>query len=122
MFFWVALNENVKLAKILWTIKEICLNPKSLLVLQKSYLSLRNLAQTFPHGPVIVKVLQRNAWNDIANWRTKQLNNYTRSQLHALTTTNSRIKKWDLLESCQSFAHDFFFNAYIWRALAGLIF
>ena len=28
MFIWVALNENVKQAKILWTMKVICLNPK----------------------------------------------------------------------------------------------
>ena len=27
MFIWVALNENAKQAKILWTIAEICLNP-----------------------------------------------------------------------------------------------
>ena len=33
--------------------REICLNPKSLLERQKSYLTLRNLAQTFPHGPLI---------------------------------------------------------------------
>ena len=73
---------------------------------EKSYLILRSLAQSFLHGPKIWKVMQRNAWNDIANWRTKQLNNYTKSKLHALTTTNSRIKKWDLLENCQRFAHE----------------
>ena len=111
-----------KQAKILWTIIEICLNPKSLLELRKTCLILRNLANTFPHGPMMWKVMQRNAWNDIANWRTKQLNNYTKSQLHALTTTKSRIKKWDLLENCQRFAHKLFLNAHIWRALVGLIF
>ena len=35
----------------------------------------------------------------------KQLNSYTKSQHHALTTTNSRKKKWDLLDNCQRFAH-----------------
>ena len=35
MFIWVALNENVKQAKILWTIIEIRLNPESLLGLRK---------------------------------------------------------------------------------------
>ena len=35
----------------------------------------------------------------IANWRTKLLNNDTQSQLHELTTINSKKKKWDLLES-----------------------
>ena len=35
MSIWVALKENVKQAKILWTTTVICLNPKSLLELQK---------------------------------------------------------------------------------------
>ena len=30
--------------------------------------------------------MRRNAWKDIANWRTKLLNHYTQSQLHELTT------------------------------------
>ena len=62
-----------------------------------------NLTRTFLHGPVKWKVMQRNAWKDIANWQTKHLNSYTKSQHHALTTTNSRMKKWDLFENCQKF-------------------
>ena len=38
----VALKENVKRAKMLWTITEICLNPKRLLELQKSCIIPRN--------------------------------------------------------------------------------
>ena len=76
MFFWVALNENVKQAKILWTIFEICLNPKSLLGLRKSHLILINLAQTFPHGPNGVdghakKWVER--YCELANKTTQQL-------------------------------------------------
>ena len=59
-------NENAKQAKILWTIKGI--------------------------RPVTWKVMQRNAWEDIANLRTKQPNSNTKSQHHALTTTNSKKK------------------------------
>ena len=40
-----------------------------------------------------MEVMQRSAWKDIANWRTKQLNTYTKSQHHALTTTSSKKKK-----------------------------
>ena len=80
---WVALNESAKRAKILSSIKEMCLNKQSLQEQKKSYLSLRNLAQTFPHCPMIWKVMQRNVWSDIANWRTEQLNSYTNAQLHA---------------------------------------
>ena len=50
-------------------------------------------------GPMTWKVMQRNVWKDIAKWRTRRLNNYTKSQHHALTTTTSRKKKWDLLEN-----------------------
>ena len=41
------------------------------------------LGDTFLHGLMLWKVMQRSAWNDIANWRTEQLNNYYLSQLHA---------------------------------------
>ena len=40
---------------------------KSLLELRKSYLILRNMAQSFLHGLMIRKVMQRNVWSDIAN-------------------------------------------------------
>ena len=51
---------------------EKCLNPESLLELPKSYFFLSNLAQTALHGPLTWKVMQRNAWRDIANLRIKR--------------------------------------------------
>ena len=57
---------------------------------------------------MIWKVMQRNVWKDIANWQTKQLSSYTKSQHHALTATNSRKKKWHLFENCQQFARRLF--------------
>ena len=52
-----------------------------------------NLMRTlFLHGPMTWKVVQGNAWKDISNWQTKQLNSYTKSQHHALTTINSKRK------------------------------
>ena len=53
---------------------------------KKSCLILRNLVHTFPHGPVIWKVMQRNVWNDVATWRTKPPSNCTKLQLHAVMT------------------------------------
>ena len=41
----------------------------------------------------------------IVSWRLKQRNNYTKSQRHALMTTNSKKKNWGHLEDCQQFAH-----------------
>ena len=98
---WVALKENAKRSKILWTITEICLNPESLLEQKKSYLVQGNQTQTSLHGPMIWKVTLRNVWSDIASWRTKQPSICTKLQLHALMTINSKKKNWDLLENCQ---------------------
>ena len=80
---------------------EVCFDPQSLQELLKSYPILWNLAQTFSHGPMMWKVMQRNAWSNIANWRTAPLNSFSKSRLHALTTINLSKKKWDLLETCQ---------------------
>ena len=64
-------------------------------------------------GLMTWKVMQRNAWKDIANWQKKQLNTKTKSQLHVQTTTKSRKRIWDLLENCQKYAHKWFCNASI---------
>ena len=65
--------------------------------------------------------MQRSAWKNNANWRTKQLKNYTKSQLHVLTAINLEKKKMDRLENCQRFGHWLFWHAYIWVALVDLI-
>ena len=78
MFILVALNENAKQAKILLTITGICGNRGSLQEGWKSDFIQKNLKQTFLHGPMTWKVMQRNAWRDNAKWQTKQLNSYTK--------------------------------------------
>ena len=82
MSLWVALKENVRLARILWIITEVCSNLGFLLELWKNYQKLElqgNLTRTlFLHGPMILKVMKRSAWKDIANWRTQQLNNFSK--------------------------------------------
>ena len=60
MFIWVVPNENVKQAKILWTITDICLNPKSVLELEKIFLKpelQENLMQILLHGLMKWKVI-----------------------------------------------------------------
>ena len=73
-------------------------------------------------GPMTRKVTRRNVWKDIANLQKKRLNNFIKSQLHVLTSTTSKKKKWDLSENCQKYAHKLFWNACIWPALVDLIF
>ena len=68
------------------------------------------------------KVMQRNAWTDVANLRIKQLSNETKSQLHALTTINLKKKKFDQLENCPQFARKLFWNVHVWHVLVDLIF
>ena len=85
------LNENVKPANILWTKIEMCLNQKSLQEPLKSYVTLRNLAQTFLHGSMIWKVMQRNVWNDFVSWQTGVLDS-TKYPLHALMIIISKKK------------------------------
>ena len=46
-------------------------------------------------------------WSDIANRRTKQASNCTKSQLHALMTIHSKKENWDLLENCQKVCSEF---------------
>ena len=61
-------------------------------------------------GPMTWKVMQRNAWRDIANFRIKQLSNFTKSRRHAWMIINSKMKKMDQLESCPQFAHNVFWK------------
>ena len=56
-----------------------------------------NSAEVMPkrylHGPTTWKVMQRNAWKDVAHWRTKRLNNNTKLQRHAWMTINLKKRK-----------------------------
>ena len=84
--FWVVLNENVRLARILWTITKTCSNPKCLLELWKNFqkpeFQEKLMRTLFLHGPTVWKVMPRNAWSDIVSWPTGQLNNSTKYLLN----------------------------------------
>ena len=66
VFFWVGIKENGKLARILWTITEVCSNQGFLPGLQKNCQKQkprRNLMpEQYLHGLMTWKVMQRNAW------------------------------------------------------------
>ena len=84
MFNLVALKENVRLARILWIITEVCSNPGFLAGLwkcQKQKPRGNLMPKRYLHGPMTWKVMQRNAWKDIANWRIK-----TTQQLYKVAT------------------------------------
>ena len=88
IFIWVALSENAKQAKILWTVAGICSNPGCQLKVHENLIQ-TNLKHTCPHVCTIWKIMQRNVWQDLANLQTKRLNNCTKSQRHVWMTINS---------------------------------
>ena len=59
---------------------EMCLNLESQQAQKKNFFVQGILTQTFSHGSMTWKVMQRSAWKDIANWRTKLSSNCTKSQ------------------------------------------
>ena len=79
MFIWVALKENAKQAKYIEDNYRNMFESRMSGGGKEDYLIQRNLKQTFPDGPMTWKVMQRNAWKDIANMQTQRLNNHTQS-------------------------------------------
>ena len=81
MWIWVALKENVKSARILWIITEVCSNREFPPGLQKNCQKQKPRTNLMPerylHCPMTWKVMQSNAWKDIASWQTGRLNNST---------------------------------------------
>ena len=60
------------------------------------------MPKRYLHGPMMWKVMQGNAWKDVANLRIKQLNNCTKSRRHAQMTSNLGKKKgicWRIVHS-----------------------
>ena len=120
MCTWAALNDNVKQAKILWTITEPCLNREFPEEQLKNHHAQKIWA--FLRGHMIWQVIRRNVWNDIVSWQTRRLNNSRKYQLIVLTTIMSKKKNWNPCEICQKYALKLFWNAYTWHVLEDLIF
>ena len=105
MFYWVVLNENVKLSK------DVVDNCKNMFESRISAGAVEKLSETrfsgklmrtlFLRCPMIWKVMLRSAWEDILSWRVKQRNNYTKSHRHALMTTNLQKNRisWRIVNS-----------------------
>ena len=83
-FIWDALNVNANQMTQLLNSTKRCLNPEFPQEQLKNYHTRKIFL--FLHGPTIWKDMLKNAWNYIANWQTKRLNNSTKYQLLALTT------------------------------------
>ena len=86
------LQNHVRIANFCGWIREITIPSKS------SYFFM-----VLWHARSCKEIRGKILWTDV-----KHLNSYTNSQHHALTTINSRKKKWDLSETCQRFAHKLF--------------
>ena len=83
-FYWVAFNETAKRTEIVKNYRYVWIQDLSLQEIIKNFQFPRNRTHIFPHGLMTWKVMQRNVWKDVANWQTRQRNNHTESQHHAL--------------------------------------
>ena len=103
MFIWIALPENVK--------QDLVDNYTNMFESKISTGATEKLLYSEKLGANISSLsydMEGNAKKCVERYcklAYKQLNSYTKSQHHALTTTISRKKKWDLLENCPRFAH-----------------
>ena len=88
MYTWAALKDNVKEAKILWTSAEPCLNREFPRAELKNFHNLRIF--TSLHGLMIWLVMQRNACEDIANFRIRQLKEKQKWSEEKLHLENAR--------------------------------
>ena len=81
----------------LWIIAKVCFESRisagATEKCQKQKLRWNLLLKRYLHGPATWKDTQRNASKDIANLSSKQLSNKTKSQRHAWTTINLKMKK-----------------------------
>ena len=126
MFLCVALKENARLARIWWIIRNMfesrifCLGCGKI-TRNKSH------GETWCRNYIFMalrrgRVMPRNARKDIANFRIKRRNKFSKSRRHAWMTINLKVKKWDQLETCPQFAYKLLSNVYKWLVLIDLIF
>ena len=111
MFFWVAIKDKCEISKNIVDNYRNMFESRIFLVLWKNYQKREPQGSVTPtlshHAPMTWKVMQRNVWKDIASWRTKQPNNYTKSRRRALMTTNLKKQfygSWSDFSRCR-FTH-----------------
>ena len=90
MFIWVTPQRECQISK------DVVDNYRSMFESRISAGAVENYQKQEPHrnlmpkqyldDPMTWKVMQRNAWKDIANWRIKQRNNKTKSRHNAWMT------------------------------------
>ena len=87
------------------------LNLVFLLEQPKNYQDGTNLAQKLQRGPATWKDMLENAWNSIANRRTRIQSNHTRIPVLVWTITKLKWKSWRTKVNCQKFAPILYSNA-----------
>ena len=122
MFVWVALKEDVRLARILWIITEICSNQGFPPGLRKNYQEQKPWWNLMPkrylHGPMTWKVTQRNACE-----RYCEFANQTTEQLYKVTTPcmdDHQSKEEENMDQWQNyllFARTLFWNVFFSHVL-----
>ena len=86
------------------TIQQWCLNPIILLGQPRKFQDGTNIAQKLQRGLTTWKDTLENAWNGIANWRTKRRSSYTKFLIFVWTIIKSKKKNSKIKVNCQKFA------------------
>ena len=125
MFIWVALKENVRLARILCIIAEVCSNEGFLPGHRKNVRN-KNRRETWCRNDIFILLLHGRACEEMRGkiLRTCEWNNSTMIQsCNAMQGWSSiKKKKLDQFENCQKNALKLSWNVYIWHVLGDLIF
>ena len=66
--------------------------------------------------------MQRNAWTDIANWRTTQPNNDTQTRRRALMTTKFKEEEIGSVGELSTVCSQIVLNVFSWLVLVDLRF
>ena len=80
------------------------------------------LTRKLKRAPTTWKDMLKNASTDTVNWQTRKWSNFTKFQVLAWMTINSRRKNSNQLENCQKFAHKSCSNVCTWHELDDMTF
>ena len=102
-FIWVALKENAKRAKILWTVTESMfesgISAGAVEKLPEAKAPGKPDAETISSWSYDMEGHAKKCVERYCELATKKSSNCAKLQLHAFLTINSKKKNWDLLEN-----------------------
>ena len=122
MYTWDVFNVNANQMKQLLNNVRRCMNHVIFGRATENYRSEKNLMQRRLCGPTKWKDIVQNALSDTVNWQTRKWSNFTKFQVLAWMTINSKRRSLKQLESYQKYDRKLCRHACIWHELVNLTF